>query len=199
MSFWEELISILGSEAVLTFEKLISKNCKTSKNNASKENHLNCYVKILPADWHICKHYTCGFFFLFFFWGWMEEFSCCSAPETKLEIAKELCTVIRIAYWLLEYNSLHPFFFSHDPFCHLLFLAQEQHDVLKQFLIFLLVSFLHSLLCIKGHRLITLWGIWQTPPSFFFYSSSDIKLVFHSLYRGCLLQISQIRPMVKTG
>lgn len=42
----------------------------------------------------------------------MEEFSCCSAPETKLEIAKELCTVIRIAYWLLEYNSLHPFFFS---------------------------------------------------------------------------------------
>lgn len=112
MSFWEELISILWSEAVLTFEKLISRNCKTSKNNASKENHLNCYVKIPPADWHICKHYTCGFFFLFFFWGWMEEFSCCSAPEAKLEIAKELCPVIRIAYWLLEYNSLHPFFFS---------------------------------------------------------------------------------------
>lgn len=88
----------------------------------------------------------------------MEELSCYVTPETKLGIAKELCTVICIAYWLLGYKSLH-LFFLHDPFCHLLFLAQELHAVLKQFLTFLLVPFIHSLLCIKGHRLITLLGI----------------------------------------
>lgn len=41
----------------------------------------------------------------------MEEFSYYATPETKLEIAKELCTVLPIAYWLLGNNYLL-FFFS---------------------------------------------------------------------------------------
>ena len=46
----------------------------------------------------------------FYLWGWVEELSCYVTPETKLRTAKELCTVICIAYWFLGYISLH--FFS---------------------------------------------------------------------------------------
>lgn len=122
---------------------------------------------------------------------------CYVTPETKLGIARGLCTVIHIVYWLLGFKFFRLFFYMIlFAICYSGTGATCCLEAIFYISFGPFHSFHHMYKGSQAHN--TFWHLIDTSLLLFF-STSDIKLIFHSLWRECLLQISQMRPMVKIG
>lgn len=137
-----------------------------------------------PADWHICKYWLffCfffAFFLLFYFPSKAERKTFLVMLHLKISWGQQRSCALLFVLYIGFWDTNLCIFFSIWSFLPSAFSCTGATCCLEAISYISFGPFHHSLLCIKGHRLITLLGTWQTPPSLFF-SSSDIKLVFYS-------------------